>query len=666
MNRLAFAAATALLAATALQARPLTPEDLAGLNRLGEAALSPGGETLVFSMRDTDFDEDKGRTDLFTLDLTQPNAAPQRWHADPESDGGPEFGPRGEMVYWLSGRSGDAQVWRAPLAGGDPAQVTSVEDGIAGFHLSPAGDRIAYWQDVVPEGAETGEGVVYDELFVRQWDAWTEGGRSRLFSMAVGEEGADGDPQALTGDLTGNVPTRPFGGGGDVAFGPAGETIYFVMREGGADEAWSTDTDIYAVPADGSAPARNLTDGADGYDRAPAPSPDGRWLAWLSMERAGYESDKAVVTLRELSSGETRRISADWERSADSLQWAPDSQSLIVAAHEGWNTRLYRMDLDGKVAQLSVPDGSPEVIEVAEDGILLSRSSLTEPGNLYWLQDGEARRLTGINAAKLEGIDLSDVERFSFAGAENDTVYGYVVRPAGLAEGSAAPTVLWSHGGPQGQWSNAWSSRWNPLVWAGAGYAIVAIDFHGSSGYGQEFTDSINNDWGGKPLIDLRRGLAYARSEFDFLNDERACAAGGSYGGYMMNWIEGQWPDGFQCLVNHAGLFDMRSFYYSTEELFFPEFDFSGPYYEREEAYERWNPVTYVERWQTPMLVIHGLKDYRVPYTQGLMAFTALQRRGVDSRLLIFEDENHWILKPANSVQWHQEVFRWLDEHLKD
>ena len=337
-----------------------------------------------------------------------------------------------------------------------------------------------------------------------------------------------------------------------------------------------------------------------------------------------------------------------------------------MGAHDGWNARLYRLDLNGGVEQLDLPDGTVALVEAHEDGLLFSRSSLTEPGDLYWYDDGNLRTLTAINVAKLDGIDLGTVERFSFAGAENDTVYGYAVRPADLPAGEVAPTVLWSHGGPQGQWSNGWSSRWNPMVWAGAGYAIVTVDFHGSSGYGQDFTDSINNDWGGKPLEDLQKGFAYARQQYDFLNDETACAAGASYGGYMMNWIEGNWPDEFACLVNHDGVFDMRSMYYTTEELFFPEWEFSGPYYERAEAYERWNPVAYVENWQTPMLVIHGLKDYRVPPGQGIGAFTALQRRGIDSRLLVFEDENHWVLKPNNSVQWHSEVFHWLGEHLKD
>ncbi|MBZ6379861.1 peptidase S9 [Pacificimonas flava] len=658
---LAAAALLASLSTVSADARPFTAEDLVGLNRLGDAALSPDGSLLVFSMRETDLEADRGRTDLFRLDLTAPGAAPERWHADPDADGNPVFCSCGKMVYWLSGRSGETQVWRARTDGGAPEQITEVEGGISGFHLGPDAQTIVYWKDVVPSGAETGNGTVYDQLFVRQWDMWTENGRSQLFAVPV----AGGEPVALTASLSGNVPTRPFGGGGDVAISADGKTVYFVMREGGPGEAWSTDTDIYAAPLDGSAPARNLTEGRDGYDRTPAPSPDGRYLAWLAMERPQYESDQSVVMLRDLDSGETRAVSAEWDKSADSLAWAPDG-GLIVGAHDGWNGRLYHMDLDGNARLIPLPDGSVSYVDADEDGLLFSRSSLTEPGDLYWFDREDIDQLTNINGEKLADVDFSDVERFSFAGANGDEVFGYTVRPADLAEGAVAPTVLWSHGGPQGQWSNGWSSRWNPMVWAGTGYALVTVDFHGSSGYSQEFTDSINRDWGGKPLEDLQKGLAYARETFDFLDDDTACAAGASYGGFMMNWIEGNWPDEFACLVNHDGVFDMRSMYYTTEELFFPEWDFGGPYYENAETYERWNPVTHVANWKTPMLVIHGLKDYRVPPGQGLGAFTALQRRGIESRLLVFPDENHWVLKPNNSLQWHSEIFRWLGEHLED
>ncbi|WP_255536364.1 alpha/beta hydrolase family protein [Pacificimonas pallii] len=667
-------AATALLAAAVMAfpaiARPMTPEDLAGLNRMSDAAVSPDGKLLVFSMRETDFEADRGRTDLFALDLTTDGAAPVRWNTDPGSDGGQVFSRDGTMLYWLSSRSGDAQVWRAAVAGGEPQQVTDVKGGIDGFHLAPSENQLAYWKDVTPEAAELpGDGRVYDRLFARHWDTWDQGGKNELFTIALGANGLPvGDAVAISAALDGDVPGKPFGGGDDISFAPDGKTIYFALREKGTTEAWSTDLDIWSAPTDGSAAPVNLTDGDDGTDTHPVVSPDGKYLAYASMARAGYESDQLVLKIRDLETGAVRALTEDWNLSVDGISWMPGSDGLILTAADGWNTPIFRIGMSGAPEKMTALDGNHSVIAMTDGNLVYSLSSLTEPGDVYMTGPtvNPHRRLTAINADKLKDVELGEVSRFSFAGANDEEVFGYVVKPAGLADGEEAPTVLWSHGGPQGRWSNSWSSRWNPQAWAGAGYAIVTVDFHGSSGYGQDFQDSINNDWGGKPLVDLQKGLAAAREQYAFLNDEKACAAGGSYGGYMMNWIAGEWPDGMACLVNHAGLFDMRSFYYSTEELWFPEWDFGGPYYDRVEAYEKWNPATRVKNWKTPMLVIQGVKDYRVPYTQSLMAYTAAQRQGVDSRLLVFDDENHWILKPNNSLQWHREVFRWLDEHLAE
>ena len=264
--------------------------------------------------------------------------------------------------------------------------------------------------------------------------------------------------------------------------------------------------------------------------------------------------------------------------------------------------------------------------------------------------------------ARIAALAPVETRRFEFAGAGGDTVHGQITKPSGVD--GQIPAILYVHGGPQGSFNDGWSSRWNPRVLASQGYAVISVDFHGSTGYGQAFTDAINRDWGGKPLEDLQKGLAAALALDPQIDGERACAMGASYGGYMMNWIAGKWPDRFDCLVQHDGLFDMRSFYYATEELWFPRWDFGGRYAEQRDLYERWNPVNFVDNWQTPMLVVTGEKDFRVPYTQGIGAFTALQERGIPSQLLVFPDENHWVLKPANSLQWHDTVFAWLDRWL--
>jgi dipeptidyl aminopeptidase/acylaminoacyl peptidase len=291
--------------------------------------------------------------------------------------------------------------------------------------------------------------------------------------------------------------------------------------------------------------------------------------------------------------------------------------------------------------------------------------SLTSPAELY-VMDGRAapRQLTSVSAARLADVRFGEPEQFTFAGAGGEPVHGYVVKPAGWEPGKKYPIAFIVHGGPQSSFANTWSYRWNPQVYAGAGYGAVFIDFHGSTGYGQAFTDSISGDWGGKPLEDLQKGLAAALERYPWLDGDRACALGGSYGGFMMNWIAGRWPDGFRCLVNHAGLFDHRMMYYTTEELWFVEWDHGGPYFQNPAGHEKTNPANHVAAWKTPMLVIHGALDYRVPDSQGLASFTALQRRGIESRLLYFPDENHWISKPGNSLQWHDEVLGWLDRHL--
>jgi dipeptidyl aminopeptidase/acylaminoacyl peptidase len=278
---------------------------------------------------------------------------------------------------------------------------------------------------------------------------------------------------------------------------------------------------------------------------------------------------------------------------------------------------------------------------------------------------GEPRRLTSLNRALLAERSLGTYEPFTFRGANDETVHGYVVRPHGFQAGKRYPVAFFVHGGPQSSFLNQWSYRWNPQVFAGAGYAFVTIDFHGSPGYGQAFTDSVSGDWGGKAVEDLKKGLAAVLARHGWLDESRICALGASYGGFMMNWLAGNWSEPFRCFVNHAGIFDQRSFYYSTEELWFPEWDFGGPYFEDPQRYERWNPVNFVTRWRVPMLVTHGQLDFRVPYTQGLSAFTALQRRGIESRLVVFPDENHWVLKPANAIEWYREMLGWLDRHLK-
>ena len=672
MKHILSLAAAALLAGTA-SARPLTPQDLVTLSRVAAPAVSPDGRWLVWQQRETDLDANKGRTDLWRLDLKAARATPAKFASLPgANEGSPAFAKDGTLWFVSDRAGGEGELFHVDMAGGAPVQATSSGMGIGGFRLSPAGDKLLVWADrrpgapsleqpMVKKDPNAGSARTYDQLFIRHWDMWGDGTRSQLFVLPVQGGKAVGNGVALAPNLVGDSPSKPFGDEAELAWAPDGRTIYFTLREAGRIESTSTNMDIFAVPADGSAPPTNLTAANQATDSLPVVSPDGRWLAYAAMERPTYEADRLVLHIRDLRTGQDRALTERWDRSVESIAWAPNSGSLYVTSHDVLDDALFRVDLaDGKVHRLSGP-GTVSAVKPVAGGVVYIKDRLTAPGDLYRMNDrGQEVRLTSVNAAKLAGIDMPVATRFSFKGANGDTIWGQVVQPAGIAAGAKVPVAFLVHGGPQGSFGNGWSYRWNPAVFAGAGFGAVTVDFHGSIGYGQAFTDAINKDWGGKPLTDLKAGLKAATDQFAWLDAGNVCAAGGSYGGFMMNWIAGNWPDRFKCLVTHAGVFDARAMAYETEELWFDEWEHGGPYYEQAREYERWNPVLHVTEWKTPMLVIHGERDFRIPYTQGIAAFTANQRRGVPSRLVIFPDENHWVLKPKNSLQWHREVLGWM------
>jgi dipeptidyl aminopeptidase/acylaminoacyl peptidase len=654
---------------------PFTVQDLVRLERISDIAVSPDGKRVVFTERNTDMEANKGRTGLWSLDVGKRGATPQRL-----TDGGVnaesgEWSSDGRFIYFLSNRSGTTQVWRA-VPGAEPTQVTDLPLDVGSFRISPVGDRLLVTVEVFLDCADLGcskrridtaahaaaSGVLYQQLFVRHWDTWSDGRRSQLFSIPLEAAGvAHGAPVNISGGI-GDVPSKPFGGREDYGFSPDGTQVAFAVRAT-TGEPWSTNFDVFLVPADGGALPRNLTADNPAWDGQPAFSPDGKLLAYVAQERPGFESDRFHLVLLDVQSGVKRPLTQNWDRSIAAFAWSRDSKTLFATADHLGQRPLWAIDVGSGRASAITGAGEVEGFSVGATKVFYAAGDLANPADLYSVgfTGGKPQQFTHLNQALLGQRRMGEFAQFSFTGANNENVFGYVVKPFNFKRDRKYPLAFLVHGGPQGSFGNAWSWRWNAQNFAGAGYGVVMIDFHGSTGYGQAFTDSISGDWGGKPLEDLRLGLIAALKQNPWIDGDRACALGGSYGGFMMNWIAGQWPDRFKCIVSHDGIFDNRSMYYSTEELWFPEHEFAGPEYLNPSAYAKFNPVDFVSKWKTPTLVIHGQQDYRVPDTQGLAVFTALQRRGVPSELLYFPQENHWVLKPADSIQWYDTVLAWLN-----
>ncbi|ANK12345.1 alpha/beta hydrolase family protein [Erythrobacter neustonensis] len=701
---LAFALLAAPLAAQdapatpGLTAPPMSAQDLVTLPRLGAPVVNAAGTMAVYTVTLTDPATLKRSPAHYLIDLARPEVAASPLDLTLRASD-LAFGSDGAL-YFLSGEHTDTnakplgRVWRVALGkdgvAGQPQLVAGFPDtGVAGFKLAPDNSRIAVWGEV-PRDCPTfgcadakqaylpgpGTGRLYDgeDGFVRHWDRWaTPGLHNRIFVFplkggAVSGEGVPADGADPATGLTADTPTMPFGGPEELAFGADGRTLYFTARLSNAQEPASTNLDIYASDLTGAAP-RLLTADNKATDTTPVPSPDGRYLAWLAMARPTYEADKLAVQLMDLKTGRTRNLTKDTDLSFASIAWDASGRHLIATAQKVLDTPAFRIDIaTGKVTELNLMAGNEahiaNLVPLPGGRALFTRDSLGMPAELFLSGDmGQARPLTDVATTRMGGMANIVTRRFSFKGAKGDTVWGQITRLADQT--GPIPALLYIHGGPQGSFNDSWSNRWNPRVTASQGYAVISVDFHGSTGYGQAFTDAINKDWGGGPLEDLQKGLDAALALDTQIDGTRACAMGASYGGYMVNWIAGNWPDRFKCIVQHDGIFDMRSMYYSTEELWFPRWDFGGSYEEARETYEKWNPANHVGKWKTPMLVVTGQQDFRVPYSQGLMSFTALQERGIPSQLLAFPDENHWVLGAKNSLQWHATVFDWLGRWLK-
>ena len=661
------------LAFAPAQAAPFTARDLLSLQRISDPQVAPDGRRVAYTVRRNDIDANKSNRQIWMLDIASGKARQitggsghshtPRWSADGQ-------------LYFLSTRSGSTQVWRLDPAGGEAVAVTALALDVSHFSLAPLAKRLAIALDIFPDcGADLDctrrklkeqdeakdSGRLYERLFVRHWDQWNKGTRSHLFSAPI-RDGKVGALSWVTRGFDGDVPAPPFGDDADIAFTADGDDLIFAARLAARDAAWSTNLDLWQAPADGGAAPRNLTADNPATDSQPRLTPDRKQLVWLASRRPGFESDRNRILVRDLKTGITRELAAKWDRSPRHIELSADGRTVYAVADDLGQSPLFAIQLSSGIVRKLTGPGTVSGFSVAEAGLVYALNRLDAPDDLYFLRwTGGLKRLTTQNADRLPSLQMGAVEQFSFAGWNEEKVYGYLVKPVGFKQGQRYPVAFIVHGGPQSSMGNDFHYRWNPQVYAGRGYAVVAIDFHGSTGYGQSFTDSISTDWGGKSLVDLQKGWAHVRAQYPWLDGTRACALGASYGGYMVNWIAGNWPDAFQCLVNHDGVFDLRSMAYSTEELWFPEWEMGGTPFDRPQNFEAFSPVNHVAKWKTPMLVIHGGRDYRVPLEQGLATFTALQRRGIPSQFLHFPEENHWVQTPRNSLQWHDAVLNWLD-----
>ncbi len=670
---LALASGLALLSpfAGAADITPLDVKTLSEFNKLHSVAVHAGTEQIVFGQNTAT------GSDLFIMPVAGGDAKRLTTHSGKEHS--VQFSQNGDAIYFLANRTGSTQLFRLPLAGGEAEQISQLPLGVTGYKLAKDNSKVVFSLEVVPscdtlacskkaiakKDAQPFNAMSYDKLPVRHWDTWEDGLRSHLFVANLNGTVIK-DAENITQNWDTDIPAKPFSGMEEVTFTPDNKAVVFAAKAPAKDQMWHTNFDLFQVDLE-TKTHTNLTEANKAWDSHPTFSDDGRFMAYLAMKTPGYEADRFGLMLKDLRTGELKEVAPLWDRSISSFTFAPNNRAVYVVAQDVGQKSIYEIATNFGDTRKVFSDGYASDVHLVGDKVVFSRHTLGSPKDLYSInRDGSNfTQLTALNKDKLAKLTLGEFEQFSFSGWNDETVYGYLVKPAGFDAEKRYPVAFLVHGGPQGSFGNMFHYRWNAQLWAAQGYVVVMVDFHGSTGYGREFTHSISRDWGGKPLEDLQKGLAYVGKNYAFADTNNACALGASYGGYMMNWIAGNWNSGFKCLINHAGLFDMKSFYQSTEELWFPEYEMGGPFYANTPDYEKYNPANYVENWQTPMLVIHGLKDYRVPYAQGLGAYTTLQRKGIDSRLVIYPDENHWILNKDNLAHWYGEVFAWMDKYLK-
>ncbi len=659
--------------------RPFTFADMMQLQRVGEPAPSRDGKWVVFAAQEVNLAENKKTSHLWIVPAGGGEA--RRLNQTPNDESRPRFSPDGKQLIWTSKATDPSQIWISnftPESGGldgVPRQLTKLSTGADGGMWSPDGKNVVFLSSVYPDCNDAAcnekrdaelkkskvKAKIFTHLFYRHWNAFTEFKRSHLF--VVGAESADAPRDLTPGDH--DVPPFSLGGQDMYAVSPDGQEVAYTSNVDEV-EATSTNNEIFLVAIAGGAPKKIST--SPGSDSTPLYSPDGKYIAWRSQARAGFESDKFALVLCDRMSGEPRDLTKGWDKSVGSVAWAPDSKSLYCSAEDHGESPIYAVALDGaqpkEIARLHADD----LVFGANKMLFFTRTAATAPNQIWRLDMAETKPtpavVTHVNDALLAQIEMPPLEPFTFKGANNEDVQGFLIKPPGFDSSKKYPLKFLIHGGPQGAWGDSWSYRWNSELFAADGYVVVMINFHGSTGYGQKFTDSISGDWGGKPYVDLMKGLDYAEKTYPFIDKNREAALGASYGGYMANWLLGH-TTRFQCIVSHDGMFNTESAFGTTEELWFPQWEFRGTPWQQRELYRKWSPHLFAEKFKTPTLVIHGQLDYRLDVSEGFQLFTTLQRLGVPSKMLYFPDEGHWVNKPQNSQLWYKTVNDWVAQWCK-
>jgi dipeptidyl aminopeptidase/acylaminoacyl peptidase len=662
-------------AAASPQERVMTPELLWKLGRLGGAALSSDGGHVAYAVRRYDLAENGGTSSLLVKDLGsgETRALVRDWPGISAVQFAPS--PFGERIFF----TGKSQVWALNPHDGALLQVTDLASGPANLKVSPTGTHLAFTLDVKLDQAPNelyadlpmADARIIDSLMFRHWDAWHDYSYSHLHVAAIGADGRAAPPVDLLQGRRVDCPVPPFGGSEQFAWSPDGEELAFTLKE---VERWaeSTDSDVFLVPIDGTAAPVNLSPGQPGYDNDPVFAPDGRYVAYHSMERAGFEADRNRIMVLDIKGKEARDATAALDQTAHGATWLPDGTGMLFTSEHRGTNQIFRLTgAGGEAEQVSQGRFNWNLIDVFPDGqhALVSFMDMTRPGELAILSlaDGSAETITDINGAIYADLRLPQIEERWIETTDGKEMHAWVIYPPDFDPARKWPLLTYCQGGPQGQVGQWFSYRWNFHLMAANGYVVVAPNRRGLPGFGREWNDQISGDWGGQAMQDLLAATDSLLAE-PYIDPERTGAVGASFGGYSVYWLMGNHEDRFKTMISHSGAFNLESMYGSTEELFFPNWDLGGPYWKSPELqakYDRFSPHRFVGNWKTPLLVIHGQKDFRLPVTQGMEAFTAAQVQGVPSRFLYFPEESHWVTQPQNAVLWQRVFFDWLDRTCK-